>query len=279
MTAPKTTWQQPSKGISTAGDGKIKLTNKTTKEVVDFQYSPVSLTITQTAKVESKGALANSIEQQVTRLEDFNITLSDLRLEGTQEIAKLDILYKWLQPMPSAKIGTHRAPTPPAPPPKPSASPTPPAAPTPAPAPAAPAGAGPAPASAVPADDAAKGSNVVRDPQIIVYSWGKTSYDTVLKSVTTTYTRFNQAGDAIRAKVTLALTKCNLPLPKTNPSSGGEPGGRVHLVTDGDTLQRIAQKNYRDPGAWRDIAFANDIDDPLRVRNGSNLFLPGAVLD
>lgn len=260
MTNPGSTWQRPKSGVATAGHGKIVLKHKGTKEVVDFQYNPVSLTIMQTAKVDSTGYIASSAEQQVTKLEDFNITLSDLRLEGKREIAKIDILYRWLQPRPTAKIGAHRAPKPPPEPP----TTTPPEV---------------APAATPGAKETGKDKNQVHDPQIITYTWGRTSHDTIMKSVNTTYTRFNHDGDPIRAKVTLTLTKYNPPLPGTNPSSGGEPGGRVHLVTDGDTLQRIAQATYGDPGAWRDVAAANNIDDPLRVRNGSSLFLPGATVD
>jgi nucleoid-associated protein YgaU len=192
--------------------------------------------------------LVTSAEQQVTKVEDFNITLSDLRLEGKKEIAKIEILYRWLRPKPAAMIGTHRAPKEVTAPP-PAENP-----------------------------DKSKRKNNIHDAQIITYTWGKTSHDTILKQVDTTYTRFNRDGDPIRAKVTVTLSKYNPPPPKNNPSSGGEPGGRVHMVTDGDTLQRIAQATYGDPGAWRDVAEANDIDDPLRVRNGSSLFLPGATV-
>jgi nucleoid-associated protein YgaU len=269
MTIPGSTWQpskspggsRPQSGIVTAGPGRIVLKNKKKNEVVDFQYNPASLTIMQTAKVESKGYIAGSAEQQVTKLDDFNITLSDLRLEGKQEIAKIDILYRWLRPMPI--IGAHRVP--------PATAKVTPSAGT----PATPSGG----AAKKVSGGAGKGKISIHDVQIITYTWGKTSYDTILKSVNTTYTRFNHDGDPIRAKVSLTLTKYNLPLPGTNPSSGGEPGGRVHLVTDGDTLQRIAQATYGDPGAWRDVAAANNIDDPLRVRNGSSLFLPGATVD
>lgn len=233
--------------MTSPGSGKIVLKHKKSGKAVDFKYNPVSLTIVQTAKVDSKGVIALNAEQQVTNLDDFNITLSDLRLEGKEEITKIDILYDWLQPIPKPRIGAHR--------PQKSTD------------------------DKKTDEKTSKNKNPTHDPQIITYTWGNTSHDTVLKSVNTTYTRFNQRGDPIRAKVTLTLTKYNAPVAGTNPSSGGEPGGRVHLVTDGDTLQRVAQATYGDPGAWREVAAANDIDDPLRVRNGSSLFLPGATAD
>ena len=60
----------------------------------------------------------------------------------------------------------------------------------------------------------------------------------------------------------------------TNPTSAGLPGRKAHTVTDGDSLARIATDRYGSPGRWRDIAAANGIDDPLRIRSGDRVYLP-----
>jgi nucleoid-associated protein YgaU len=45
-------------------------------------------------------------------------------------------------------------------------------------------------------------------------------------------------------------------------------------VVAGDSLASIAYAEYGDAGSWRRLAEANDIDDPLRVRDGAVLHIP-----
>jgi nucleoid-associated protein YgaU len=48
-------------------------------------------------------------------------------------------------------------------------------------------------------------------------------------------------------------------------------------MVSGDTLQSVAFKAYGDPALWREIARANDIDDPMRVRPGQRLLVPSLL--
>jgi nucleoid-associated protein YgaU len=48
----------------------------------------------------------------------------------------------------------------------------------------------------------------------------------------------------------------------------------VHRVQPGETLDRISARYYGDPTRWRDLALANDIEDPLGLRPGSLLSVP-----
>ena len=59
-----------------------------------------------------------------------------------------------------------------------------------------------------------------------------------------------------------------------NPTSGGLPGRGQHLWEAGHSLPVLARDNYDDARAWRAIAATNGIDDPLRIRPGSSLYLP-----
>lgn len=97
----------------------------------------------------------------------------------------------------------------------------------------------------------------------------------VLARVDVTYSRFGADGKPYRARV--ALT-CKIPPQKlegTNPTSGGRPDRRGHVVTAGEDLPGIARQNYGRAGYWRDLAELNGIDDPLRVRPGDRLYVPG----
>lgn len=97
---------------------------------------------------------------------------------------------------------------------------------------------------------------------------------------TISYERFDDMGRPIRAKIG-QLTLQKVPsilemaaLLPTNPTSGGSPGRRSHLVTSGENLQTIATANYGAPKHWRSVAETNGVDDPLRVRPGRHLYLP-----
>jgi nucleoid-associated protein YgaU len=109
------------------------------------------------------------------------------------------------------------------------------------------------------------------------FRWGDQQiYYVNLNQVTINYTRFNKTGLPVRAKVDLVLHGIPKGLPPTNPSSGGLPGRRTHLVTGAETLPELATRTYGRPDRWRQIATANGIEDPLRVRPGTFVYLPSA---
>jgi nucleoid-associated protein YgaU len=45
-------------------------------------------------------------------------------------------------------------------------------------------------------------------------------------------------------------------------------------MTEGDSIWNMANKAYGDPGMWRVIADANDIDDPAKIEMGKDLIIP-----
>jgi nucleoid-associated protein YgaU len=148
----------------------------------------------------------------------------------------------------------------------------------------------------------------------LVMTWGQGFVDVpvCLAKLQATYVRFEPDGTPTRAKVSVTLEQrevkqgatvragqpapsggrarstantANPPRPNAapsrrqrrgarNPTSGGVPGRAVHLLAPGQTLPGLARDAYDEPGAWRALAAANDIDDPLRVRPGATLYLP-----
>lgn len=124
-------------------------------------------------------------------------------------------------------------------------------------------------------------ANSVNRMPVLTFQWGVPDmgfcYQAVLTSATITYTRFDHLAIPVRAKVTINLQE--LPslvgtLP-TNPTSGGPPGRAGHTVCAGEDLPTVARVAYGSPHAWRRLADANGIDDPLRLRPGAVLYLPG----
>jgi phage tail-like protein len=108
------------------------------------------------------------------------------------------------------------------------------------------------------------------------FIWGPHVYLVHLTQVNVAYTRFSREGQPLRAAVDLTLHTVPKVLNPTNPSSGGLPGRRSHLLVGAQTLPALATSTYGGPGRWREIAAANGFEDPLRVRPGTLVYLPGA---
>jgi nucleoid-associated protein YgaU len=114
----------------------------------------------------------------------------------------------------------------------------------------------------------------------LTFMWGPPiggfMLEVTMTRCTVRYTRFLPMGTPIRAEVDLVLQEQVSKLPFTNPTSGGVPGRGSHTMVAGENLQSLSVANYGTAGAWRRIAEANDIDDPLRVTAGQGLYLPSA---
>jgi phage tail-like protein len=114
------------------------------------------------------------------------------------------------------------------------------------------------------------------------FTWGdlkirdKKTIKVNITKVDINYERFNANAEPTRASVTLNLLLVDKATPvQQNPTSGGLPGRGGHLLVTGDTLAGIALDTYGNPASWRSLAVANEIDDPLRLRPGLSVYLPG----
>jgi phage tail-like protein len=126
----------------------------------------------------------------------------------------------------------------------------------------------------------------------ITFSWGDgfKKVPVRLMQLSASYTRFSPTGKPIRAKVNLKLEEREVPPPPppppppqaprpgaANPGSGGIAGRSAHVLRAAESLHAVAQETYGSADRWRDIASANGVDDPLRVRPGMALFLPATA--
>jgi len=123
-------------------------------------------------------------------------------------------------------------------------------------------------------------TQIVARPPLLTLQWGDPArgflMQGTLTSVNITYLRFDSIGNPIRASVKVGFTEAPSSLLSmlTNPTSGGVPGRRSHVMRQGESLSGVATEAYGRPGAWRDIADSNSIDDPFRVRPGRSVMLP-----
>lgn len=122
-------------------------------------------------------------------------------------------------------------------------------------------------------------------PPTVTFAWGPTvTFEAVAQQLNVQYTLFSPDGSPIRALCTLTLIQ--FAKADSRSTTGGAleadssivqspaPAPAVHTVGEGDSLPSIAQSVYGEPSRWRDIAEANEIDDPLRPPRGQPLAIP-----
>lgn len=124
---------------------------------------------------------------------------------------------------------------------------------------------------------AVRGAAARSRPQRVWLVWGSyMSAVSVCTSVSATVELFDSDGSPLRATVAIVLTQA-APEPGgkgQNPTTRATQRRRSHLVHAGDTLAGIAYAHYRDPTRWRQIAEANEIEDPLRLNAGTHITVP-----
>ena len=93
--------------------------------------------------------------------------------------------------------------------------------------------------------------------------WANLEFVGVLESLKKNYIYFLDDGTPVRAKLTLTF-KEYIPVEiqlKASPRSSPDRR-KTYLVKQGDSLWQISAKAYGDPGQWRIIAKANNIEVP-----------------
>ncbi len=123
--------------------------------------------------------------------------------------------------------------------------------------------------------------NSLRPPVCRVF-WGSSRFANsdfpftgVVSSLQQEFIFFDSSGTPLRANVSVSFTEflgwgkdSEKDLRKTDPEF------TTRAIKRGDSLHSIAAEMYADPGAWRKIAEANDIDDPRSLEVGKALRIP-----
>ena len=121
-------------------------------------------------------------------------------------------------------------------------------------------------------------------PPKVKLSWGQSPpggsyadfpFTGVLESLKQQFVLFLSNGTPVRAKLTVAFLEFTLPEEELKENEPHSPDhSKTYLVKVGDTASAIAALFYKEPGQWRAIAIANDIDDPRRLTPGEILHIP-----
>jgi nucleoid-associated protein YgaU len=123
----------------------------------------------------------------------------------------------------------------------------------------------------------ADGSRNKGRPPWVVFNWGNLhSFKAIVERLQIKFTYFASSGMPLRAKADLALKQFEdeALLPLQNPTSHTPTLHRVHRLSHGETLDRIAARHYADSTRWRLIADANNVVDPLALTPGTLLVIP-----
>lgn len=140
-------------------------------------------------------------------------------------------------------------------------------------------------------------SRIVPDqhaPPIVTFVWGsdfpgnelppelgdqrRNGFTGVVTNIRQTFTLWSSGGVPVRAKISLSLREY-APLQQQLEALNLASPNKTHsyVLARGDTLALVAAKFYFDPTNWRPIALANGIDDPRRLKPGTELKVPSLL--
>ena len=112
-------------------------------------------------------------------------------------------------------------------------------------------------------------------PAILRFVWDRQIFRGVIESLSITYVLFSPDGVPLRAQLALALKEYRPIEEQIAKAKTSSPDvDKAYTVRRGDTLSSIAYAAYGDPARWREIAVANDIDDPRGIDAGRVLRVP-----
>ena len=117
-------------------------------------------------------------------------------------------------------------------------------------------------------------NNKHRPPRLML-KWASLQYKCFLVDCTQTFTRFNEKGKPVRARLNctfiqhVSLKEMASEVPLHSPDTT-----KYRTVRDKDSLWAMSDAAYGDPGDWRVIADANGIRNPRTLHSGDRLVLP-----
>lgn len=112
-------------------------------------------------------------------------------------------------------------------------------------------------------------------PAIVRFIWDRQIFRGVVESLGITYILFSPEGIPLRAQLTMSLKEYRTIEEQAAKNKKASPDvDKAYTVRRGDTLTSIAHTAYGSPASWREIAAANDINDPRHLAPGRVLRVP-----
>lgn len=113
------------------------------------------------------------------------------------------------------------------------------------------------------------------EPPELGIAWSSLQFRGYLSSCTQTFTKFSEDGTPTRAtlKCTFIEHRDDAQLFAKNPLQSPDTT-KYRAVRQGDSLWAMAAREYGEAAQWRQIASANGLDNPRRLRTGDLLVVP-----
>lgn len=110
-------------------------------------------------------------------------------------------------------------------------------------------------------------------PPLLLFSWGSLQFKCVLETAGQRFIMFLADGTPARARLNVTFKEYEqIEVEVQQGFFIGPPS--VRNLLEGETLSKLAHEYLGDPGAWREIAELNNIDDPRRLPPGIQLLIP-----
>lgn len=107
------------------------------------------------------------------------------------------------------------------------------------------------------------------------FIWGSLVFKGVVESMDKSFTKFLPSGQPVRVRVNITFKEYRSPKEQRDAIPFFSPDTTtVREVTGDETLWLLADEEYGDPGKWRLIADANDLQNPRDLRTGQRLIIP-----
>jgi hypothetical protein len=111
-------------------------------------------------------------------------------------------------------------------------------------------------------------------PPVLLFNMGPFSFRCVLVDAPQKYTMFDRDGTPVRCTVSARFQEfVDVSVRIEQGVFFGPP--TLANIGQAQTLDQIASKNLGDPLRWKEIAAANNIDDPLNLPTGAQITIPG----
>lgn len=111
-------------------------------------------------------------------------------------------------------------------------------------------------------------------PPVLLFTMGRFTFECVLVDAGQRFTMFTRDGTPVRAMLSVRFQEyVRIDIAVQQGLILGSPA--LHTFIQGQTLSGLSANYLGDPGKWRQIAEANNIDDPLNVPSGTPLSIPG----
>jgi nucleoid-associated protein YgaU len=112
-------------------------------------------------------------------------------------------------------------------------------------------------------------------PPTVQFVWGDVHFRAVIERMTQRFTMFREDGIPVRATVNVTFKEYKTIEEQLNEKPNhSSDWTKLRVIGEGDRLCLIAAIEYGDPAVWREIAEANDIDNPRLLRVGDEIALP-----